>query len=246
MGFYEQISKYYDYIFPTGRQQVDFLAAAAGLPPKKVLDIACGSGGYSVALSKAGYPVTAIDLDEKMVELATGKKQREDLDINIFTCNMLDISKKLGGSTFDLVFCIGNSIVHLGSKEDILNALKQMRSSMKSGGTLIIQIINFDRVFKHSVTSLPTIDNDEIGLKFVRNYSYDEKKRLIKFNTLLTINESGIHEKYENSIELLPLLSADMMELMKMADFNDISFYGDFAFSEYNEESYMLVAKGST
>ncbi len=74
MGFYEQISKYYDYIFPAGKEQIDFIETAAGTPPKKVLDIACGSGGYSVALAKDGYSVTAVDLDEKMVESALVKK----------------------------------------------------------------------------------------------------------------------------------------------------------------------------
>lgn len=245
MGFYEQISKYYDYIFPTGKQQIDFLKTAAGIPPKKILDVACGSGGYSVALAKAGYSVTAVDLDEKMVEMTLVKKHREGLAINAMVCNMLDISKKFHSNTFDLVFCIGNSIVHLGSKEDILDALKQMQTCLKPDGTLIIQIINFDRVFKHNISSLPTIENDEIGLKFIRNYSYDDKKGLIRFNTLLTINGSNGLEKYENTVELLPLLFADLMELMKKAGFKDVSFYGDFEYSKYDEDSYMLVVKGA-
>ena len=243
MGFYEQISKYYDYIFPVGGQQLDFIGKAAGSPPKDLLDIACGSGGYSAALVKAGYSVTAIDLDEKMVEMAEEKKLKEGLDIRILACNMLDIAQSFGEAAFDLIFCIGNSIVHLGSKKDILNALKQMHSCLKPVGSLVIQIINFDRVFKHSISSLPTIENKEIGLKFDRNYSYDGRKGLIRFNTLLTVNGSTGREEFENSIELFPLLSADMMELMKTAGFKDIFFYGDFEFSRYDDDSYLLVAK---
>lgn len=245
MGFYEQISKYYDYIFPAGEQQIEFITNTVGSPPKSLLDVACGSGGYSVALSKAGYSVSAIDLDDKMVEMAIAKKQKEGLDINVVACDMLDISKKFGESSFDLVFCIGNSIVHLGSKEDILDALKQMRYSLKPGGKLIIQIINFDRVFKYSISSLPSIENDEIGLKFVRNYNYDEKKGLIKFNTLLTVNEPTGKEEFENSIELLPLMSDNMMELIKKAGFRNVDFFGDFENSKYSVDSYMLVVKGN-
>ena len=245
MGFYEQISSYYDYIFPTGTQQLEFIKTAAGLPPKSVLDVACGSGGYSVALAKAGYSVTAVDLDEKMIAMTLEKERQEHLGINALACNMLDISRSFGTGAFDLIFCIGNSIVHLGSKTDILDALKQMRFCLKPGGALIIQIINFDRVFKHNITSLPTITNDEIGLKFVRNYSYDDKSGLIKFNTLLTVNGSGDKEEYVNSVELLPLLSSDLKELMDKAGFKDISFYGDFEYSKYDEDSYMLVVKGA-
>ncbi|NJD04849.1 MAG: class I SAM-dependent methyltransferase [Ruminiclostridium sp.] len=243
MGFYEQISKYYDHIFPTGKHQIDFIETAAGIPPKKILDIACGSGGYSAALAKAGYSVTAIDLDEKMVEMTFVKKHKDSVDIVAMVCNLLDISRRVGSSAFDLAFCIGNSIAHLGSKEDISDALGQMHSCLQPGGILITQIINFDRVFRHNISSLPTIVNEEAGLNFIRKYSYDEKKGLIKFNTLLTVDRPGGREEYENTIELLPLLSADMMELMKKAGFKDVLFFGDFEYSKYGEDSFMLVVK---
>lgn len=119
-----------------------------------------------------------------------------------------------------------------------------MKACLKPGGSLIVQIINFNRVFKYNITSLPMITNEEIGLKFIRNYSCDEKRKLISFHTLLTVDGINSGEECENTIELLPLLSADMKELMDKAGFKDISFYGDFKYSKYDEDSYMLVAKG--
>ena len=83
MGFYEQISKYYDYIFPTGDAQLQFIKETAGAPDKKVLDVACGSGGYSIELAKARFKVTATDLDEAMISMAREKAHKEGLDINI-------------------------------------------------------------------------------------------------------------------------------------------------------------------
>jgi len=62
MGFYEEISKYYDYIFPVGKEQINFITKVAGEGPKSVLDIACGTGGYALELAKQGYAVTAVDL----------------------------------------------------------------------------------------------------------------------------------------------------------------------------------------
>ena len=245
MGFYEQISKYYDYIFPAGDRQLEYIRNAAGEPPKRLLDVACGSGGYSVALAKAGYSVTAVDLDEKMVELAKAKTLKEGLGIKVLACNMLDIGKQFRGASFDLVFCIGNSIVHLGSKKDILGALSQMLSVLKPGGTLVLQIINYDRIMKYHVSGLPAIVDKDIGLEFTRNYIYDKNKGIINFNTLLTVDGAGGRETYENSIELFPLLSGDMAELMKKAGFSGVEMYGDFVGSPYNDESYMLVVKGS-
>ena len=243
MGFYEQISKYYDYIFPADEQQVKFISEAAGKPPKKILDTACGSGGYSASLARQGYHMTAVDLDEKMIELTLAKKHNEKLDIKAMVLNMLDISSRLDKRSFDVAFCIGNSIVHLGNREDILYALMQMKTVLKDGGTLIAQIINFDRVFKYNITKLPSIINKELGLEFIRNYSFDETNCKIRFNTLLTVNGTNVREEYENTIELLPLMSNDLLELLKAAGYKDISFYGDFMYSDFNDEAYMLVVK---
>jgi glycine/sarcosine N-methyltransferase len=249
MGFYEQISKYYDYIFPTGEAQITFIKENAGLPPKKVLDVACGSGGYSVELAKSGYMVTAVDLDKKMVEMAGEKAQKQGIQLNAFQCDMKELNKvrnqenRPSDSEFDLVFCIGNSLVHLGSMKDITNTLKQMYSLMPQSGVLLLQIINYDRIISQKIDQLPAIVNEEAGLKFIRRYEYDELKGTINFNTVLEINNDIEKEKFENSIELLPVLSNDMSEALKEVGFEEVEMYGDFNYSNYNNNSYMLVIK---
>jgi len=242
MSFYEQISKYYDYIFPTGKDQVNFIKEAAGRPPKKILDVACGSGGYSLELAKSGYSVTGIDLDAEMVNKAKKKAVNQDLDLTILKCDMLNIKETIK-EKFDLIFCIGNSLVHLSSLDEIREALKQMYGRLEDGGKLILQIINYDKVINHKLDGLPTIKNDEIGLEFVRKYLYDEQKDIIKFNTVLTVENKDEKEEFKNSIELLPLRSADLERLLKEAGFCEIEFYGDFNHSPFDEESFMLVVR---
>ncbi|MDP4181321.1 MAG: class I SAM-dependent methyltransferase, partial [Bacillota bacterium] len=59
MGFYDEISKYYDYIFPSFEEQLRFINDIAGEPPRSLLDIACGTGSYSIKLAKKGFDITA-------------------------------------------------------------------------------------------------------------------------------------------------------------------------------------------
>jgi glycine/sarcosine N-methyltransferase len=211
MGFYEQISKYYDYIFPVGDEQLEFLKSLFYKTPEKVLDIACGSGGYSVELAKSGHNVTAVDLDDKMVELAIKKANKESLKIEIYQCDMKELNHKfIDSQNFDFIFCIGNSIAHLKSPDDIQEALYQMYSILNPGGTLVLQIINFDRILKHSISELPTLRNSEIGLEFIRKYMYDSESGHIAFNTVLIVNNANSMERFENSIELFPILSSKL------------------------------------
>ncbi len=237
MGFYEQISKYYDYIFPIGAEQIRFIKEVAGTPPKAVLDIACGTGGYSLELTKQGYEVTATDLDAEMVHQLKIKAEDTKQNIKSIQANMLDLESKISNK-FDLVFCIGNSIVHLQNLFQIRSFICSAKNLLNNDGSLILQIINFDRVLQKDIKSLPTISDERIALSFERNYCYSKQENTIYFKTRLSVDG----KTFENEIPLFPLLEEDLTQAVTDAGFKQVKLFGDFAgndFDKYN--SYMLV-----
>ncbi|ACL75506.1 class I SAM-dependent methyltransferase [Ruminiclostridium cellulolyticum] len=237
MSFYEKISKYYDYIFPTGNEQIDFLREIAGNPPKSVLDIACGTGGYSLELDRQGYNVTAVDLDMEMVRQLEIKAKENNQSVRFMQGNMLELQNKITDS-FDLVFCIGNSIVHLENLEQIRKFLKTAKQLTGKDGNLVLQIINFDRIILRDIKSLPTIENKRAGLTFERNYRYDQSCNRIYFNTVLSVDG----EVYENEIPLYPLREDDLVEAVSEAGFKRVKLFADFKGNEFDKyNSYMLV-----
>ncbi|MFD3156991.1 class I SAM-dependent methyltransferase [Haloimpatiens sp. FM7330] len=237
MSFYEEISKYYDFIFPIGKEKINFIKKVAGEKPKDLLDVACGTGGYSLELSKQGYNVTAVDLDYKMVEELRNKSLNNNLDINILQGNMLELNQKLN-SKYDLVFCIGNSLVHLNEEKEIEKFFKEIKSLLKKGGSLVIQIINYDRVLMHNVNFLPTIENKDVGIKFKRIYNYDKNTNKVLFKTILQVNGKEI----ENEIALYPILSKDIIKLLRSSGFESIQLFGDFKGNKFEpHNSYPLV-----
>lgn len=237
MGFYEEISKYYDYIFPTGNEQVKFLEEVVGIPPKTVLDIACGTGGYALELAQKKYNVTAVDIDAEMISRLGTKAQKDGLSVKFMQANMLDLESKLS-ERFNLVFCIGNSIVHLDNLLQIKEFLNSSKKLIENDGSLVIQIINFDRILLKEIKSLPTIEDSKIGLSFERNYHYDKQKNTIYFNTKLNVEGKVL----ENEIPLYPLLQDELVEAVNNAGFKKIKLFGDFNGEEFDKyNSYMLV-----
>ncbi|HEX2927119.1 MAG TPA: class I SAM-dependent methyltransferase [Ruminiclostridium sp.] len=237
MGFYQKISKYYDYIFPTGKEQVYFLKEVMGNPPKSVLDVACGTGGYSLELEKQGYNVTAADIDEEMLRQLDNKAKERNQTIRIMQGNMLGLQNKLSES-FNLVFCIGNSLVHLENMQQIREFIKEAKVLAGKEGNLVLQIINFDRVILRDVKNLPTIENKDIGLTFERNYRYDKKENRIYFNTVLHADGNV----YENEIPLYPLREDELTEAVADAGFKRIKLFDDFKGNEFDKyNSFMLV-----
>lgn len=237
MGFYEEISKYYDYIFPTGEEQVRFLNEVVGTAPKKVLDIACGTGGYAIALANQGYKVTAVDLDSEMIKQLDNKTKNNNNPVNFMQANMLDLETKFT-EKFNLAFCIGNSIVHLENLQKIKEFINSTKKLMESDGSLVIQIINFDRILLRDIKNLPLLEDRGIGLTFERNYNYNKSSNTIYFNTKLSVDG----KVFENEIPLYPLLQDELMKAVLDAGYKKIKLFGDFNASEYDKyNSYMLV-----
>ncbi len=237
MEFYQQISKYYDYIFPTGEEQVKFLKEVAGNPPKSLLDIACGTGGYSFALSEQGYNVTAVDRDAGMIRQLAEKIKPSETTLKYLEADMLQLNQKLTDK-FHIAFCIGNSLVHLESIQQIKEFLISVKKVLENDGSLVLQIINFDRIILREIKSLPTIENETAGLSFERNYEYNKTSNRIAFKTKLTVEGKS----FDNEVTLYPLRQDELTEALNEAGFKKLKLFGDFNGNEFDKyNSYMLV-----
>lgn len=240
MSFYKELSSAYDIIFPKDQNTVDFLIN--NLQAKsKVLDLACGTGTYAIALGEKGYEVIGVDFDETMIELAKDKISNKN--VHFCQANMLELNKIVKLETFNLVYCIGNSIVHLNSIETIEELALDVYNRLEDQGEFIVQIINYDRIFKNGIKQLPTIERNKEKIKFLRNYKVNEEDKKIYFDTELIINKDGIEGKYENSVPLLPITSKELLKILIKAGFSKVGIHGGFLKEEYNEDSYAVVMR---
>lgn len=240
MSFYEAMEQYYDAIFPLDQKTLDFLEQnIGGAEHKHILDLACGTGNYTIALAERGFQVTGIDLDETMIELAQQKKNKEltaplnSSSVSFLEGNMLELSSFLS-SLYDGAFCIGNSLVHLETVGDIEAAVKETAAVLHSGASLIVQTVNYDRILKHGIKSLPTLENKKEGVSFERLYSYDVQKHRVHFTGKLTLPDSTSRT---NTIPLYPLQKAELEEILVKGGFTVRQLYGNFAGKPWSAET---------
>lgn len=214
--FYKEICKYYEDIFPLNKIQIDFLKNAS--LGKDYLDIGCATGLVAKHLEIAGKNLTCIDLENTMIEKAKEK------GLNASVKNMLNLDFK---NKFDLCYCIGTTIAHLNSLNEIYKFLDQIPNILKENGKLVLQWVNFSPFIvknEYFLGDLPTLGET---VKFTRNYYRQDDK--IKFNTILTTDD-GV---FENTQLLVPLLSSDIVPYLEKLGF-EISIYGDFKGSNFN------------
>ncbi|WP_185844498.1 bifunctional 2-polyprenyl-6-hydroxyphenol methylase/3-demethylubiquinol 3-O-methyltransferase UbiG [Nonomuraea sp. WAC 01424] len=115
-------------------------AVVDALPPgASVLDCACGIGTDVMALAGRGLRLLGSDGSAAMVEEAA----RRVSGVEFATCLWQDLPGSLPGP-FDLVFCLGNSLVHTGSRAAMVAALAGMRRALAPGGTLVVDSRNWE------------------------------------------------------------------------------------------------------
>jgi len=240
MTFYKSIAKYYDQIFPLNSKQLDFVYNDFLEKDKKelsILDIGCATGNLALDMASAGSSVIAIDLDEKMINIAKDKLRKGAKNPSLRVLDMLKITNNFKPKSFDQILCFGNTLVHLDTLNEIEDFLKQVYSLLKSGGEYKMQIINYDRILDQQIEALPTIENEQII--FHRVYRYLPGKHKINFKTKLEIKEKK--EYIENSLLLLPMRKNELEKLLHKIGFKDVEFYASFAKAQFNENSMPLV-----
>ncbi|MCF8362801.1 MAG: class I SAM-dependent methyltransferase [Prolixibacteraceae bacterium] len=233
MSFYKSVHKYYDEMFPLNKQQVTFVKdeLPRGL---HLLDIGCGTGSLSHALSIEGYNVDAIDLDESMIEESRKKSNAENPKFR--TANMLEISSDFNFEQFDGVICFGNTLVHLTENALIEHFLNSAFSILKPGGKFMLQILNYESILKKRLKNLPLIENNNI--RFERLYEYPESG-LINFKTNLTIKQIG--EVIHNEVLLNPVGKTEIENMLNETGFSNIQLFGNFKRDKLSDESLPLV-----
>ncbi|MCX7172871.1 MAG: class I SAM-dependent methyltransferase [Proteobacteria bacterium] len=101
-------------------------------PDMEVLEFGCGTG--STAITHAPYVkhILAIDISSKMIEIAQGKADAEDIENIAFQRSTIDAFSVPDGS-LDAV--LGLSILHLlDNKERVINKVRKM---LKPGGFFV-------------------------------------------------------------------------------------------------------------
>jgi 2-polyprenyl-3-methyl-5-hydroxy-6-metoxy-1,4-benzoquinol methylase len=113
------------------RTVIPWINDAAPLSGLRILEIGCGTGSSTVALSEQGADVTAVDIDEPSLIVARDRCAAYGLDAVIQKGNATEVHKTFQDRSFDLVIYFA-SIEHMTHKERI-SAMKSTWDMLPDG-----------------------------------------------------------------------------------------------------------------
>ena len=105
----------------------------------KLLEIGAGTGRYSIALAKAGYDVTAVELVEHNLEVLK-QNSVEMENLRAYQGDSLDLSR-FADNTFDVTLLFG-PLYHLYEREDVQKAIDEAIRVTKPEGVIFVAFLS--------------------------------------------------------------------------------------------------------
>ncbi len=197
---------------------------------KIVLDAGCGTGFHSILLAQLGLHVTATDISAQMLRQAKRNAENMNVQVDTIQTSFQRMDESIHNK-FDAVFCLGNTLPHIVTEEEIFQSFKSFHELLKSGGRVFLQLLNYDRILnsRERILNVKEVNNKI----FVRFYDYEGES--IVFN-ILTIQKSGGQMEHSlNSVRLFPWRSADIVRSLKGTGFHNEELFGTMALNVYDE-----------
>jgi len=149
---YDTLADVYEWLVPepllTPEGAADAFASVVGRLPAggRVLDCAAGTGQLAVGLALRGFDAVAADLSPAMVARTRALAAERNVDLPAVTCDWAALGRQGWQEPFDAVFCVGNSIAHVGPAGPRRAALSAMAGVLRAGGVLALTSRNWDLV----------------------------------------------------------------------------------------------------
>jgi SAM-dependent methyltransferase len=246
--FYTVLAHHYDELFAPSDAGIGFLKDEAdrahvddaeGPHRPRAIDVACGTGAWLRRLVALDVDVVGIDLSEAMMNRGrtiAGKRGVDPDRLRVADMMAVDTHSR---APFDLVYCIGNSISHLGSFSDVERFISAARGALRDTGTLVLQYVSVDTLPVGERFALPALEAD--GVAFERTYSRTSQDA-IEFSATLRVTDEAPRSI---SQRLLILEDDRMTRALTKAGFGSVDVYGGFDRSKPDETGWVRVVRAA-
>ena len=213
--------------------EVESVLELAGIHQGDVLDLACGPGRHSVALAKKELRVTGVDLSSVLLRRARERGLAENVDVEWVR---EDMRRFVRPESFDLAISLFTSFGYFESRDDDLQVLRNIRASLRSGGTLVVETMGKEVLVRGFVSTISK-ELDDGRLLVERHEIVDDWTRIR--NQWIVI-EDGAATTFRFDVAVYS--GQELKDRLLQAGFAGVHLFGGYDGREYGLDAERLVA----
>jgi SAM-dependent methyltransferase len=242
---YGIVADLYD-IYVPATDDIAFFVNESKKCPGEVLELMAGTGRVSLPVIEAGVKLTCVDLSGELLAILRDKLTARGLAADVYQADVRELAL---GKQFDLVIIPFNSFAHLVSIQDQRSALERIRQHLTPNGRFVLTLGN-------PAKRRASVDSK---LRLFRKYPRGDGKGTLLLWLLENFSPSDDHvvemseffEEYDargvlQSKRLMELqfrltTKEEFEELVMSVGFAVTALYGDYAYSEFREDSSAMM-----
>ncbi|MCE7794181.1 class I SAM-dependent methyltransferase [Salipaludibacillus sp. CUR1] len=197
-----------------------------------VVDVACGTGTFTLMMAEHGFNMAGADLSQDMLTVAEDKVRQSSQNIPLYLQDMCELSgfTELDGVT---LFCDG--INYLNKEEDVKKTFRKIALALKPGGVFL-----FDA---HSPYKMEHIFDNQLYGENEESLSYmwfcepeNEPLSVRHSLTFFMKNKEGTYERLDEEHYQRTFLPREYLNWLKEAGFDHIEITGGFGEEELKDD----------
>ncbi len=228
----------YPYMFDENRfaqadEQVRKILKLTGVRRGAVLDLCCGPGRHSVALTKRGFQVTGVDRTRFLLNKARRHAKSARARVEFIRSDMRDFVRP---DMYKLALSLWTSFGYFDDKDEDLLVLRNIFASLKKGGICLIDVFGKERMAK-TVQPFHTSRHSDGTLLIEVHEIVDDWTRIRNEWILIKGNRAKRFKFHQNVYS-----GKELKDLLQKAGFAAVKLFGDFDGHSYGLDAPRLVA----
>ena len=232
--FYDELTRDVDY-----KKRTDYLCEIFkkyGKMPTLLLDLACGTGGFSLQFAGKGMQVIGVDASENMLSVAAEKSAESGLNI-LFLCQKAECLDLYG--TVDGAVCCLDSLNHITDYKNLTKAFSRAALFLEKDSLFIFDV---NTEYKHSVVlGNNTFVRETEDVFCVWQNTYNAKKRLTEINLDFFLQNNGAYSRYSESFFERAYTDGELAKALQSANLKVEAVFDELTFNPPSQSSQRLI-----
>ena len=234
---YETFAFVYDEVMDTALYQQWLAFSKRHLPENttRLLELGCGTGALACEFAKEQYEVTALDLSEEMLMMASKRAAEENVSIQLVQGDMMDLSE-IG--TYEAITCFSDSLCYMPNRQAVQEVFDAVYRTLEPGGTFIFDVHSLYQIQEVFPEYSYHYQTDDFAFLW-DSYPGEKEHSIEHFLTFFVQENEGelLFSRYDELHKERTYSLDNYTMMLENANFTDIQVFADFTDEKPTETS---------